>query len=570
MARGVFEDLETFNYPLTANNVPENFQLTQPPNLIPNLQQWLMATVVHTNSPDRIDKWLDQSGKTNDAVASGSTRPYWTNNVLNGFPVVHFDGNVSFDTYLGSFVTNWTEAEVFVVLRVATNKPSGSLGFWRMGQGNHSYPNASGEIIETFGTKSGDRKVGSTSQGLTNFHLFNPLTRAGEWTARLNGAVKFTTATNQVGFPATPALGLGNNRYEGDIAELLLFNRVLNANERQGVSSYLNERYQFVATLPQAPTNVTANVLSPGQISLWWNMAANNEQTVYRVVRSADGTNFSGIAKLEGASFVDSGLATNTPYYYRVRAANLAGESEYTAMLTATTSVSGVDMPLDPATLKLWLKADHGALVNYDGTLNSWLDVSGNTNLVTYPGGDNVKRPYWFATTNALNNHPVVRFFTTNWFEIQFGGASSAWTNATEAEAFVVLKAKAPTNTLNAGLWRIGQGNELYPNAQANIIDTFATDTPLTISNVWQLTASPHLYNPYSIPGTWSAQINGNTVRTRVGNTVAFYNGSPLLGVGLNSFDGDIVECLIYNQVLTTSQRATATEYLRRKYNLWQ
>jgi hypothetical protein len=571
-AKGVFEDLETFNYPLTADDVLENFQLTQPPDLIPNLQQWLIAGVVTaTNPTDRVNVWLDQSGNTNNASSSGTSRPYLVTNVLNSLSVIRFYGSNYFGTYLNSSITNWTEAEAFVVLKVATNKPGATRGLWRMDSsgGGNLYPNTAGEIIDTFASKSTGFKVGSTSQGLTNFHLYNPLSRQGEWAIRLNGAMKYHNATNAIGLTATPALGLGAGGFDGDIAEVLLFNRVLNSTERQGLGNYLNQRYQLIAVFPQAPSNFTANVLSPGQISLWWNTGTNNEQTVYRVERSADGTTYAQIGEIEGASFIDSGLATNTPYYYRVSAANLAGESTYTTTLTATTSVSGVDMPLDPATLKLWLKADHGALVNYDGTLNSWLYVSGNTNVVTYPGSDRVKRPYWFATTNALNNHPVVRFFGSNSFEIQFSGASGAWTNATEAEAFVVVKARLATNTLGGGLWRIGPGNSLYPDSAGNIRDTFARSPDVVISNVWQLTTSPHLFNPYSKPAEWSARINGTTVLTESGHTVAFYSATPQIGQGLNSFDGDIVECLIYNQVLTTGQRSTATEYLRRKYNLW-
>ena len=312
---------------------------------------------------------------------------------------------------------------------------------------------------------------------------------------------------------------------------------------------------------------MTANVLSPGQVSLWWNPCTNNEQTVYSVQRSLDSAHFTTVARVEGASFIDAGLETNTAYAYRVKASNLAGEADYTTTVAVVTATNGVDMPLAPGSLKLWLKSDDGAPPNFDGTLETWLDKSGNTNIVTYPTSANAtRRPFYIQTTNQLNNHPVLRFYGSNWFEIRFTNAITNWTSA---EAFVVLKAKSPTNTFNAGLWRIGQGNSLYPDSAGNIRDTFARDTPIVINNVWQLTANPHLYNPSSKPGEWTARIDGSTVSSTVANTVAFYTDTPTLGLGLNAFDGDIVECLIYNQTLTAGQRLTATEYLRRKSNLW-
>jgi hypothetical protein len=66
-----------------------------------------------------------------------------------------------------------------------------------------------------------------------------------------------------------------------------------------------------------------------------------------------------------------------------------------------------------------------------------------------------------------------------------------------------------------------------------------------------------------------ASRINGTTVFTRGFNDVGFYSSTPELGQGINPFDGDIVECLIYNQVLTAGQRSTTADYLRRKYNLW-
>src|SRR5262245_26277039 len=113
-------------------------------------------------------------------ATSSDARPFWAANVLNGFPVVSFYPTNVFASNLTSRITNWTEAEAFVVLRVATNKPASSRGLWKIGSDlNGTYPGLNGEIRESFGSTTASY-VGSTSQGLTNFHLYNPMSRNGE------------------------------------------------------------------------------------------------------------------------------------------------------------------------------------------------------------------------------------------------------------------------------------------------------------------------------------------------------------------------------------------------------
>ena len=104
--------------------------------------------------------------------------------------------------------------------------------------------------------------------------------------------------------------------------------------------------------------------------------------------------------------------------------------------------------------------------MNHDGTLNSWLDVSGHTNTVVY-GFTAPYRPYWFSTTNA-NAHPAVRFFGSNFFGIQFSPSVTNWTTP---EAFLVLKARtnAPPGS-GPGHWRFGNSLAYYPGGPAGTL----------------------------------------------------------------------------------------------------
>ena len=83
-------------------------------------------------------------------------------------------------------------------------------------------------------------------------------------------------------------------------------------------------------TAPAAPTNLTATVPAALQIKLTWTDNANNEEW-FKIERSTDGVNYTQIdvASANATSYVDTTVVPGTTYYYRVRAANAAGDSAY-------------------------------------------------------------------------------------------------------------------------------------------------------------------------------------------------------------------------------------------------
>lgn len=89
------------------------------------------------------------------------------------------------------------------------------------------------------------------------------------------------------------------------------------------------------------------------------------------------------------------------------------------------------------------------------------------------------------------------------------------------------------------------------------------------LTNVALTITSYHHYHPASRATGWSAKINTNTVFSIGVNAVSLPTGAPLLGIGVDPFDGDIVELMIYNSKINAEERSTINEYLRRKYGLW-
>lgn len=111
---------------------------------------------------------------------------------------------------------------------------------------------------------------------------------------------------------------------------------------------------QYCSTTPPvAPTNLMATAVSSSQVNLAWVDSDNNE-TGFKIERCT-GTGCSDFAQIAtvGAnitSFASTGLSASTSYNYRVRAANAAGDSDYSNIASATT-LAAPALPAAPTNL---------------------------------------------------------------------------------------------------------------------------------------------------------------------------------------------------------------------------
>ncbi len=99
-------------------------------------------------------------------------------------------------------------------------------------------------------------------------------------------------------------------------------------------------------TAPPAPGGLGATAVSASEIDLSWNDVSN--ETGYSVERSPDGSsNWTqlNINAPNVTTYSDTGLSSGVTYYYRVRAFNLAGNSAYTSVVSATTIVTIPNAP---------------------------------------------------------------------------------------------------------------------------------------------------------------------------------------------------------------------------------
>lgn len=380
---------------------------------------------------------------------------------------------------------------------------------------------------------------------------------------RVNGRVQYRTGPNTVAFNGYLYLGRGTwgGNFEGDIAEVVLYDRVLSDSERETVGRYLTAKYALPGlTAPTAPTNLKAVALTPTQVSLTWTPPSVTPGVIYTLERQTGSGTFSPVADLDGdVGYIDTGMTAGQSYAYRVKGRTYAGSSGYSETISIATPSSGAEIPTDHR--RLWIRASTGLVFNSTG-ISQWLDQSGLRNDATQAVPANQPQ----LITNAVNGHPVVRMDNSDYFNLP--GSGGLMNGATEGEVFVVWK----SNTI-AGprpSWSLGgsaPGTAL--NYHNSIEDDFGSTSFYMTGIPYQRLDRYHLYNVASNSAEWVNRLNGRVHFRSTSNIVNFRDTCTLdKGPWGGNFEGDIAELMLYDRVLTSAERDAVGRYLSAKYAL--
>lgn len=197
-----------------------------------------------------VPTWVDKSGQGNNAVLADGA-PLLHRDELNGHPAIRFNGD---DRYTLGDYSGLTAGEIFIVVRADQFPPqaSTSTGLWNMGtdvtlQTHYSW--VSGTLYDAWGTNTRNENI-TVNVPLDQWNVYSVSSAPGAWSCALNGVTQRTRASNTVTFPAISSLGrsFGGVFFEGAIAEVLMYNRALNAAERSQVNDYLDRKYDLSGT----------------------------------------------------------------------------------------------------------------------------------------------------------------------------------------------------------------------------------------------------------------------------------------------------------------------------------
>ncbi|HOL18158.1 MAG TPA: hypothetical protein PLY40_07750 [Bacillota bacterium] len=222
---------------------------------------WLDASDADTLTLDgnKVVGWADKSGNGNDAKQLNvNNQPTYESNVINGKPVVRFDGIDDFMDGVSS-PTIQQSGTLFIVARNNAAAGKGEHIFF-----SHSLDSGNRRLRIDMrpidGTPTLHIAIANRNNVITEGkiedqagHLISLNWDTGNFSVDLDG-VNLTLPVSNFdisSFPFTPGFyrigDYGQQLYQhsfgGDIAEIIIYNRALDDDEREAVESYLSKKY---------------------------------------------------------------------------------------------------------------------------------------------------------------------------------------------------------------------------------------------------------------------------------------------------------------------------------------
>lgn len=206
------------------------------PTQIAGLKLWLKASTINLTDGTAVSSWADSSGLGNNvSQATGAQQPIYKTGIVNGKPIVRFDG-VN-DLLSGSDLGLSQPFTVCCVVKAS----SGGIFQDIVDQG---VPSATVHNSNNFAMYAGNTVDGSTNI-IGAFHTFIGIYNGASSTGYTNGN---SDISGDVGAFNTSGLTIGNNAgatssFTGDIAEVLIYNSALSSTNRSNIQSYLKTTY---------------------------------------------------------------------------------------------------------------------------------------------------------------------------------------------------------------------------------------------------------------------------------------------------------------------------------------
>jgi hypothetical protein len=199
-----------------------------------------------TLNSSNVSAWADQSAAGKHfAQATGALQPAYQ---AAGGPggtraALYFSGaSYAVAKRLIGPAFSGSAAEVFFIAKKDSQLDARG-GLCRFGSPSEGeeFPWSDGNHYASFGSTT--RKNAGAPGTLTSWFVANWISTATEWTSRLGGVQKYTTASNTVGWHTSSALGADtfgvNASWAGHISAVYKFTRKLTTDERTLVEAYI-------------------------------------------------------------------------------------------------------------------------------------------------------------------------------------------------------------------------------------------------------------------------------------------------------------------------------------------
>ena len=298
---------------------------------------WLDAAAITGKvTGDAISQWDDQSGGGNHATqATAAKQPTYISDGIAGHPTVRFDG--CDDTMATPLSLTAFGITVFVVYRVREFNDLTASSFKRVVSGSNNwligpYAGTHKAYVGSFTPTSGAPAVNPFRTVLVTLRQASASSSFVYVNGALAGAGENTTGS-QTG-PGTVHLGAGGGVVEPgvfDVAEVIVFDRALNANRRTAWEAYLMQKWGIAAA------TVVTDVLRAVPLGLSVNAAVDDVLAARNVgVEPHAGNATIGDVDLEPEVFFEARVPFNVNLQKPDRAsAGIVTEAEARGLLSS-------------------------------------------------------------------------------------------------------------------------------------------------------------------------------------------------------------------------------------------
>ncbi len=466
-----------------------------PPN-ISNIKFWLRADAGVTLNSGLVSQWTDQSGNGFNAIQNTSTlRPNFQNTPqFNNMPTIRFDGVD--DVLTGVTIPNINSENITMFILSSGDSQTGNMaGLFTIGTIFNGF----------FVTRSIN-----TTQAFRIWNNLNEMTGSANSAPNAGYSPKLLTFTKEVGVQgrlflngpqqstttnATFVSSFTNAAYQvgrapsysslkGDIAEIILYNRVLTAPEQQQVEQYLMDKYA-------PPVNLGADI--------------NNAYGFCDITLAPQGGYYTNYSWSTGAT--SSSISVNNPGSYWVAATDIFGRQSFDTIVVNRPHYSSVtssnqlvcynniptvtaSMPTGDYTFLQWSDGNtnqsrqltQGGTLNYTVKDNQNCTLTSNTSTITFDNSlQNVSlgNDTTLCVGNTINLQQSSPSISSYWWNT--GNTASSQT-VTSSGNYDVLVSSANGCQLQDSIFVSIAGES--PTVQINISNTVCVGQGLEYSHI--------------------------------------------------------------------------------------
>ena len=484
-----------------------------------NIKAWLDASSLGLSNATSVSSWTDISGNSNAAnQLTPANQPTFFTNQINGLPAISFDG---IDDFF-DFSSNITAGNVTIfAVYLSTKTSMGSL----LTTQKHSLRTENNKVSARYVSPNNlyrRLKINGT------FSVFSLQTDAGLTSGFLNlrdGNGLNTFTRTSLSTATTSSIGKESTLFlDGQIAEIIIFDQIINSAKRKIVGSHLATKYNLTAeqNLYAFRSTNSNQVIGIGQ-------EADGNQTV---ARGLDSLQISNPSSLDNGDYL---LVGNDGAGFGTSTINIPGSVverwNQTWRVDKTGTPGSVDLEFFLGSNNFATNTDYVLLIeNVDGNFGN-----GGTFLdLAIPSYDAVNNSITFSNVNLVDGSyftlaetsgEITSIANGNW------NSPGTWSCGCIPGSGELVNIESPFNVVvnvnsSVGNLIIKTGSSLTFSGNS----TLSTDGDVVIQ-------APTTFNDGTIAFTGSA--SSQSVTNSSGSTISFNNLSSSNPNGLNILTGD-------------------------------